>query len=100
MIADSSKPVDRIGPPIPLELYPLASPRPWRGSRTSPGRHAAPDTPTSPDGGVIADYLGDVGDPAELAARLAAVPGVIDHGLFPALVSEVLIGRGDSVERA
>ena len=34
--------------------------------------------PPSPDGGVIADYLGAVGDPAELAARLAATPGVVD----------------------
>src|SRR5829696_6455563 len=60
-----------------------------------------PDTPRSPDGGVIADYQGEVDDPADLAARLAAVPGVVDHGLFPAeMVSEILIGRGDGVERA
>jgi ribose 5-phosphate isomerase A len=60
-----------------------------------------PDTPPSPDGGVIADYRGPVGEPAELAARLAAVPGVVDHGLFPAdMVTEVLIGRGDAVERS
>ena len=44
---------------------------------------------------------GEVGDPAELAAALAATPGVVDHGLFPAsMVTEVLIGRGDDVERA
>ena len=48
---------------------------------------------------VIADYLGAVEDPAELAARLAATPGVVEHGLFPpALVSEVIVGRGSSVE--
>ena len=35
-----------------------------------------------------------------LAARLALTPGVVDHGLFPpALVAEVLIGRGDEVEQ-
>jgi ribose 5-phosphate isomerase A len=50
---------------------------------------------------VIADYTGDVGHPAELAARLAASPGVVDHGLFPAeLVTDVLVGRGDQVERS
>ena len=49
--------------------------------------------PPSPDGGLIADYLGAVGDPAELAARLSATPGVVEHGLFPPeLVSEVLVG--------
>jgi ribose 5-phosphate isomerase A len=55
--------------------------------------------PDSPDGGVIADHHGEVGDPAQLAARLSATPGVVDHGLFaPELVSDVLIARGDDVE--
>src|SRR5437667_428058 len=50
----------------------------------------------TPDGGVIADYRGPVGDPAALAAALSAVPGVVDHGLFPpALVSLVLVGHAD-----
>jgi ribose 5-phosphate isomerase A len=58
------------------------------------------DVPPSPDGGLIADYRGPVGDPAELAGRLSAIPGVVEHGLFPPeLVSEVLVGRAGSVER-
>jgi ribose 5-phosphate isomerase A len=49
---------------------------------------------------VLADWVGDVGDPAELALRLSASPGVLDHGLFaPELVSEVLVGRDGGVER-
>jgi hypothetical protein len=49
---------------------------------------------------VIADYLGAVGDPAELAARLDATPGVVAHGLFPpALVHDVFVARGDRVEQ-
>jgi ribose 5-phosphate isomerase A len=102
VIADSSKTVDRIAAPIPLELFPfgLASTLTRISENLGPVTQRR-ETPTSPDGGVIADYEGDVGDPAELAGRLAAVPGVIDHGLFPArMVSEVLIGRGDSVQRA
>jgi ribose 5-phosphate isomerase A len=48
---------------------------------------------------VIADFLGDVADPGELAATLSALPGVVDHGLFaPEMVSDVLIGRGDAVK--
>jgi ribose 5-phosphate isomerase A len=101
VIADASKTVEEITAPIPLELhtYGLASTL----SRLNELGSAAPrpDTPHSPDGGLIADYTGEVGDPAELAARLAAVPGVVDHGLFPAeMVSDVLIGRDDAVERA
>jgi ribose 5-phosphate isomerase len=35
-----------------------------------------------------------------LAMRLAMVPGVVEHGLFPpSLVSEVIVGRGETVER-
>jgi ribose 5-phosphate isomerase A len=102
VIADSSKPVDRIGAPIPLELFPfgLASTLTRISEELGPVRQRT-ETPTSPDGGVIADYLGDVGDPGELATRLSALAGVIDHGLFPAeMVAEVLVGRGDTVERA
>jgi ribose 5-phosphate isomerase A len=58
------------------------------------------EVPRSPDGGVIADYQGRVDDPAVLAARLSATPGVVEHGLFPpAMVTTVLVGRGTSVDR-
>jgi ribose 5-phosphate isomerase A len=100
VIGDSSKPTEKIEPPIPLELFEFG----LSGTLTrlqDLGDVQRRDAPPSPDGGVIADYYGDVGDPAELAARLSAAPGVIDHGLFPGeMVSEVLIGRGDKVEQA
>ena len=39
-------------------------------------------------------------DPAALAARFAATPGVVGHGLFPPeMVATVLVGRGESVDR-
>ena len=48
---------------------------------------------------MLADYHAEVDDPATLAAMLDAAPGVVAHGLFPpALVTTVLIGRGDEVE--
>jgi ribose 5-phosphate isomerase A len=95
VIVDSTKPVERIRPPIPLELsaFGLASTLRALGAAT------LRDAPASPDGGVIADYAGEVVEPERLAAWLAGVPGVIEHGLFgPQLVSEVLVGRGDAVE--
>jgi ribose 5-phosphate isomerase A len=100
VIADSSKPTDELAPPVPLELleFGLSSTLKRLGGMGDVRRR---DAPPSPDGGVIADYFGEVGDPAALAARLSAAPGVVDHGLFPGeLVSEVLIGRGADVERA
>jgi ribose 5-phosphate isomerase A len=56
--------------------------------------------PRSPDGGLIGDYVGEIGDPRALAARLSATPGVVEHGLFePELVSEVVIAGERGVER-
>ena len=49
---------------------------------------------------MIADYDGVVDDPAQLAARLDATPGVVEHGLFPPeMVSTVLVARGETVGR-
>lgn len=97
VIASSDKLVDAIRPPVPLELlsYGLTATLARLGqARVREG--AGP----SPDNGVIADWTGPVDDPAELAARLAAEPGVVEHGLLPPdLVAEILVGRGDTVER-
>jgi ribose 5-phosphate isomerase A len=93
VIVDSSKPVPVIHPPIPLELLAFGLPATLRRL----GEVTLRDVPRSPDGGVIADYHGPCDDPAELAARLSATPGVVDHGLFPpAMVSVVLVGRGEA----
>lgn len=95
VIADSSKTVDVITAPIPLELlsFGLAATRRRIGATT------LRDVPLSPDGGVIADYVGDVGDPATEASRLSAMPGLVDHGLFPPdLVADVIIARGHEIE--
>ena len=60
---------------------------------------AARRTPLTPNGGILADYHGDVVDPAQLAEWLDAVPGVISHGLFPpSMVTTILVARGDEVE--
>ena len=101
VIADSSKTVERLEAPIPLELVSFGLSSTLRRLREEVGEvKVREDTAPSPDGGVIADYRGQVGDPAGLAARLESVPGVVDHGLFPAaMVSDVLVGRGDDVER-
>ena len=96
VIADTSKTVERLRAPIPLELlhYGLASTLRLLDDVTLRG------VPDSPDGNVIADYQGDASDPVNLAAWLGSVPGVVEHGLFPpSLVSEVIIGRGDAAER-
>jgi ribose 5-phosphate isomerase A len=96
VIADSGKPVDSLAAPVPLELLAF-------GLRSTLARLGPEvelrDVPPSPDGGVIADYRGVIADPAALVARLDADPGISSHGLFPpSMVSEVLVGRGETVE--
>lgn len=96
VIADSSKPVERVAAPIPLELHRFGLAATLRELGAVDLREAAP----TPDGGLLADYRGEVANPVALAMRLAMVPGVVEHGLFPpSLVAEVLIGRGAEVER-
>jgi ribose 5-phosphate isomerase A len=96
VIGSSDKLVEAIAPPVPLELLPFGV----RATLRALGPAELRDVPPSPDGGVIADYLGPVEDPADLADLLAAIPGVVEHGLFPPeLVSEVLVGRNGRVER-
>jgi len=95
VIASGEKPVDRVRPPVPLELLAFGLPATLRRLG-----HAEPrGGPSSPDGGVIADWTGPVEDPAELARRLDAEPGVVDHGLFPPeYVTDIVMAAGGEVE--
>jgi ribose 5-phosphate isomerase A len=96
VIVSANKLVDGLTPPIPLELseFGLAA------TLARLGSVRLRDVTHSPDGGVIADYTGSFDDPAELAGWLSAMPGVVEHGLFPPeMVAEVLVGRSDGVER-
>jgi ribose 5-phosphate isomerase A len=96
VIASADKLVQALAPPVPLELLSFGVQATLRALDAAELR----DVPRSPDGGVIADYLGPVDDPGELAERLAATPGVVEHGLFPPeLVTEILVGRDGGVER-
>lgn len=95
VIVSSDKLVDRLTPPVPLELLEFG----LAGTLRRLGGVELRDAPRSPDGGVIADYTGAVDDPDALASRFSATVGVVEHGLFPAsMVADVVIVRGESVE--
>ena len=96
VIASSDKAVDRLEPPVPLELLAFG----LEATLRALGDVTLRDVPLSPDGGVIADYHGGVDDPQRMAAYFASMPGVVEHGLFPpTLVYEILVGRGEKVQR-
>ncbi len=99
VIVDSTKLVPALHAPVPLELlsFGLAS-TVRRLAALGPVERRTGRT--SPDGGVICDYRGPIGDPRWLAGALRAVAGVVDHGLFPPeLVAEIVVGRGSRAER-
>ena len=96
VIASSDKLVEQVGPPVPLELLAYGARATFKRLPGAERRLA----PRTPDGGVLADWRGAVDDPATLAALFERTPGVIEHGLFPPeLVADVLVARGDAVER-
>jgi ribose 5-phosphate isomerase A len=115
VIASAEKAVAALAPPVPLELMSFGVTSTLRmlaqaRLRGQPQAAAPPATGSagrapaglveSPDGGLIADYLGPVGDPRALAAWLSAVPGVVEHGLFaPEMVSLILIAGEAGIER-
>jgi ribose 5-phosphate isomerase A len=95
VIADSTKLLDELRPPIPLELLAFGI----ESTLKRLGEVRVRDVPLSPDGGVIADFVGEFEDPAELADKFDRTPGVVEHGFFPPdLVSTIIIGRGESTE--
>jgi ribose 5-phosphate isomerase A len=96
VIASAEKAVHELASPVPLELVAFGVQRTLLALDPASLR----DVERSPDGGMIADYLGAVGDPRELSARLSGTAGVVEHGLFaPELVSLILIANDGGVER-
>jgi ribose 5-phosphate isomerase A len=90
VIASADKRVDALRPPVPLELesYGLRATLRALGSARL-REHSV----TTPDGGILADYLGEwPEDPGKLTIWLDSIPGVVGHGIFgPDLISDVIV---------
>jgi ribose 5-phosphate isomerase A len=96
VIVSAEKALARLGPPVPVEMLRFGA----RRTLAALGDTRLRDIDASPDGNLIADYLGPVEDPRALAERLSATPGVVEHGLFaPELVSEIFVAGADGVRR-
>lgn len=96
VIVSAEKQVARLGPPVPLEVLRFGA----RQTLAALGDTQLRDVGTSPDGNLIADYLGSVEDPRALAEHLSATPGVVEHGLFaPEMVSDIFVAGAEEVRR-
>ena len=110
VIADRSKQVDRLGAfPLPVEVvaFGLASTRLRLGracealglSGSIEPRRSGDEMFVSDGGNYILDCaFGPIADVDALAATLAVVPGVVDHGLFIGLASAVIVAGADGVQ--
>jgi ribose 5-phosphate isomerase A len=95
VIASAEKVVPALAAPVPVEILRFAPHTTL--AAIAPARLR--DVPPSPDGNLIADYLGAIGEPERLDVFLSRTPGVVDHGLFsPSLVSDILIADDSGVE--
>ena len=103
-VVDPSKVAAALDRPVPVEVLPDA--------RTTVAKHVRDrdgdpvlraaerkDGPVVTDNGnVVLDCaFGELVDPEPLAAELAALPGVVEHGLFVGMADEIHVGTDDGV---
>ncbi len=110
VIADGSKLVDRLGAfPLPIEVNHFglgatllaieAAARRLDQQVELKRRLAADGTPFVTDGGhaIIDASFGLIREPEAMSLALAAIPGVVEHGLFIGLATAAVIARPDGV---
>jgi ribose 5-phosphate isomerase A len=99
IIVDDTKRVPVLGArmPVPVEVTPFAVPvihRALTAMGASVARRAAADgAPYVTDGGnqILDCRFGPIADPAALGARLKAMVGVVEHGLFVGFAPTVIV---------
>ena len=110
VIADASKRVEHLGRfPLPIEVnrFGLTTTREAvvrvAASCGCRGNIILRQTPEGADyvtdgGHLLLDcHFGQIGDPAGLAAKLVAIPGVVEHGLFIGIARAVICAGPDGV---
>jgi ribose 5-phosphate isomerase A len=104
VIADGSKRVERLGRfPLPVEVVPFGLGATRRAVEAAFRRSGCPGDArvrTGPDGApfvtddghfILDAGVGAIPDPEGLASSLAAIPGVVEHGLFLGLASGAIL---------
>lgn len=107
IIVDSRKRSNPLGGfRLPVEIIPFGL-KPLLVQLTDEGLHPIWRTKgdllepfVTDEGNYILDLdLHEIEEPKDLGRRLDGIPGVVEHGLFLGMVSEVLMGSGDEVIR-
>lgn len=112
VIADHSKCVDHLGAfPLPLEIVRFSPQAVLRDVQATLNAHGIHTTPAirmkdgkpviSDNGQFIADCdCGRIADPAQLAADLDHIPGVLEHGLFINMANVAYVAGPNGIEVA
>lgn len=106
IVADYSKRVTQLGSraPVPVEVIPFAE-RPvgdylqslgaWVEKRLDEGKRPY----RTDENNIILDcYFGPIADPHQLAAAIRQQPGVVEHGLFLNMATDVILATPDGIE--
>lgn len=105
VLVDPTKRVNRLGEKrvLPVEVLPMAA-TPVRHTLDDLGATPELRTGTAKDGPVVTDqglwivdaeFPDGIPDPDSLNRRLNEHPGILDHGLFLELATDVLVGHPD-----
>ena len=109
VIADASKKVETLGAfPLPIEVVPFGlKATAWKierafshaGCKGAMAVRVRDGKPFVTDNGnlIIDCSLGQIAEPAKLAALLSGIPGIVDHGLFIGIASLAIVGTPDGV---
>lgn len=109
VIADEAKVVDGLGAfPLPIEVVSFGLAATRIAIETAAGRlglagdltlrqHAGQTYLTDSGNFVLDASFGPISDPQALASALAAIPGVVEHGLFIGLASSALVAGAGGV---
>ncbi len=105
VVVDPGKLADRLDRSVPVEVLPAARPvvedriAALGGESTLRSAERKDGPVVTDNGNVVLDCeFGAIDAPADLAADLSAVPGIVEHGLFVDLADEIHVGRQDSVD--
>ncbi len=102
VLIDPSKEVDQLGSkmPVPVEVLPFAIAPVERMLRDLGGEPVLrmgekKDGPVVTDQGfwILDTRFAGIADPGVLNAAIRAIPGVLDHGLFIGMATDVLVGE-------
>lgn len=102
VLIDPSKLVDELGSkaPVPVEVLPMAV-TPVTRSLEALGGDVTLRIGKSKDGPVVSDqgfwildvFFGPISDPEKLNRAILEIPGVLDHGMFLGIATDIVVGH-------